>query len=70
MHVVIMETLGRMLSAAMDRGLLSDFSMASRDNVELLVSHLLFADDTMIICEANHDHLHNLYCLFFSFFNK
>jgi hypothetical protein len=43
-----MEALSRMMSATMDRGLLSGFSVGLRNNVEIIVSHLLFADDTLI----------------------
>jgi hypothetical protein len=67
MYVVILEALSRMVSATMDKGLLLGFSMESSDNVELLVSHLLFVDDTMIFCEANLDHLYNLHYIFLCF---
>lgn len=62
-----MEAVSRMLSAFVDKGFLLGFSVGSRDNDELLVSHLLFADDTLIFCAANLDHLHNLCYLFLCF---
>lgn len=31
---------------------------------ELSISHLLFADDTLIFVDANLEHLHALRCLF------
>jgi hypothetical protein len=43
-----MEALSRMMFATVDRGFLSSFSVGSRDNEELLVFHLLFANDTLI----------------------
>jgi hypothetical protein len=48
LFVIVMEALSRMLSTSVDRGLLSSFSVGSRNSDELLVSHLLFADDTLI----------------------
>jgi hypothetical protein len=50
LFVVIMEALSRILFATVDRGLLSRFSMVSSYNNELLVSHLLFVDNTLIFC--------------------
>jgi len=52
-----MEALSRMLPATVDEGILLGFLVGSRDNVELLMSHLLFADEALIICEPNPDHL-------------
>jgi hypothetical protein len=40
LFVVVMEALSKMMSATMDRGLLSGFSVGSRNNVELIVSYL------------------------------
>lgn len=34
--------------ATMDKGLLSSFSVGSKNNEKLVVSHLLFADETLI----------------------
>ena len=46
-----------MLSTSIDRGFLSGFSMGSRLSEEVIISHLLFADDTLVFCEANPDRL-------------
>jgi hypothetical protein len=67
LFVVVMEALSKMMSATVDRGLLSSFSVGSRNNEEFAVSHLLFADDTLIFCEANSEQLRNLRCLFLCF---
>jgi hypothetical protein len=45
-----MEALSRMLSATMESKQLSGFSMGSRYQEAIIVSHLLFADDTLIFC--------------------
>jgi hypothetical protein len=44
----VKEALSRMMTTTMDRGLLFGFLVGLRNNEELLVSHLLFADDTLI----------------------
>jgi hypothetical protein len=48
LSVVVMEVLSRMMTAKIDRGSYDRFSMGSRYNEELVVSHLLFANDTLI----------------------
>jgi hypothetical protein len=48
LFVVVMEHLSIILSAIVDRRLLSGFLMGSRNNEELLVSHLLFVNDALI----------------------
>jgi hypothetical protein len=66
LFVVVMEALSRMMSATVDGGLLGGFTVGSRSVAGIVVSHLLFfADDTLIFCEANGEHLCNLRCLFY-----
>jgi hypothetical protein len=49
MLFVVMEALSRMLSASIDKGISSGFSVGYRDNDELHVSHLLFTNDTKFL---------------------
>jgi len=55
-----MEALSRMMSATVDRGLLDGFTVGSRSAARMVVSHLLFAYDTLIFCDANGEHLLDL----------
>ncbi|XP_075648654.1 uncharacterized protein LOC142619443 [Castanea sativa] len=55
-----MEAVSRMLDKAVHEGRLSGFSVGVSAGRPLMVSHLLFADDTLIFCDVNIDHLLNL----------
>jgi hypothetical protein len=55
------------MSATVDSGLLSGFSVGLRNDEELLVPHLLFEYDTLIFYKANHEHICHFRCLFFMF---
>jgi hypothetical protein len=62
-----MDALIRMIYAMVNVGLLLVFSLGSRNFGAFNISYLLFADDTLIFCGKNLDHLRNLYCLFLFF---
>jgi hypothetical protein len=47
-----MEAVGRMISTVVSEGLLVGFSVGTAT-----FSHLLYADDTLIFCDASTDHL-------------
>ena len=51
LFVVVMEAFSIMMNVAVDRGLLARFSVGSRPSEAMDVSHLLFADDTLIFRE-------------------
>ena len=57
LFVLVMDAHGRMLDKAVLEGRLSGFSVGILEGRSLTVSHLLFADDTLIFCEANLDHI-------------
>ena len=48
LFVLVMEALGRMLDKAVHEGRMSGFSVGNLEGRYLVVSHLLFADDTLI----------------------
>jgi exonuclease III len=58
LFVLVMEALSRMVNATVEQGLISGFSVGGRVFSDLVVSHSLFADDTLIFCEACPEQLH------------
>jgi hypothetical protein len=65
LFIIIMETLSTMISL-MNGGILSKFMMGPKSGGAINISHLLFADDTLIFGGANLDHLHNLRVCFYA----
>ena len=55
------------MTRAVEGGLFSGSQVGSLDNNLLHISHLLFADDTLIFSDANPDHILHLCILFTSF---
>jgi len=67
LFVIVMEALSKLFSVTVQRGFLSGFSVGSGSNGVINISHLLFADNTLVFCGANPDHLHYLRMLLLSF---
>ena len=57
LFVLVMEAVGRMLDKAVHEGRLLGFRAGDSAGRSLVVSHLLFVDDTLIFCDANIDQM-------------
>ncbi|KAG6730835.1 hypothetical protein I3842_01G099500 [Carya illinoinensis] len=62
-----MEALGRMVKATIGGDFLSRFSVGNCINGSIIISHLFFAYDTLLFCEADCDQIQTLRALLFSF---
>ena len=60
LFVLGMEVLSVLLRRAVDGGFIFGCSLRGRGGMGMNVSHLLFANDTIIFCEARQDHLTSL----------
>ena len=60
--LLVMETFTRMIEAASTAGLIFGFSVGSA-NAAMSISHLLFADDTIIFCDNDCEQMVNLRCV-------
>jgi hypothetical protein len=67
LFVLVMEAFSRMLGAFTERGLISGFSVGSSGQNRVNVSHLLFADDTLVFCGANANQIRHLGALLVCF---
>ena len=54
LFVLAMEALSCLLRRAREGGYLTDFKVNGKGGEGLEVTHLLFADDTLVFCEASH----------------
>jgi hypothetical protein len=64
LFVLVMEAFSRMLGAFTSRGLILGFSVGSNEQPRVNVSHLFFADDTLIFCGANDSQIRHIGALF------
>ncbi|RVX02717.1 LINE-1 reverse transcriptase-like [Vitis vinifera] len=67
LFVMGMEVLGILIRRAVEGGFLSGCSIREGGRTALNISHLFFADDTIIFCEANKEHLSHLSWVLFWF---
>jgi hypothetical protein len=67
LFVIVMEAFSKLFSITVQMGFLSGFSVGSSSNGVINISHLFFADDTLVFCGASHDHLLYLRMLLLSF---
>ena len=52
-----MEALSILINKVMEGGFLSGYKLRDRGGNEVQVSHLLFADDTLVFCENSRDQI-------------
>ena len=62
-----MEALSRLIDRAVARGYLEGFSVDNSNVSNLKVSHMFFADDTLVFCGSARDQLHHLKGVFLCF---
>jgi hypothetical protein len=55
LFVIVMEAFSRMVKASIDHSLFSGFAVGARGGEQVHISHLLFADDTLIFSGASLD---------------
>jgi len=65
--ILVMETLTRLICKATEVGFLEGIHINSSHSEDIWVSHLLFADDTLIFCKPEVIYLGYLRCIFVLF---
>ena len=63
LFVVVMEALSRLMDRTVHGGYLSGFMVGNHEGSEVMVTHLLFADDTLMFCGADPSMLTQLGCV-------
>jgi hypothetical protein len=71
LFVIVMEALSRMMERALEGGFITGFIVECHVENALMISHLLFADETLIICKVDPNqiwHLHGVFVWFCTIF--
>jgi len=65
LFLLVMEIFSQMIEVASNAGLIFGFSLSrpGSDVVEMKISHLLFADDTVVFCDNDCEQIVNLRCI-------
>ena len=63
LFVMVIETLSRLMDRAVQGGLLSGFLVGNQAKSAVMVTHLLFADDTLMFCDADPAQIEYLGCV-------
>ena len=63
LFVIVMEAFSQLMKQAVDGGFLSTFRMGGYGREGVIVSHLLFADDTLVFVKDHHSQLTFFCCL-------
>ena len=67
LFILVMETLSKLVIKAGEEGLLNGFRISNPHSEGLLISHLLFADDTLVFCKPDVSNLGYLRCILLLF---
>jgi len=67
LFILVMETQSRLVNKAIDAGFLEGFHITNARYESLLISHLLFADDTLFFCKPHESNLGYLRCILLLF---
>lgn len=67
LFVLIMEAFSRMMNEVVARASIVGFEVRGRGGGGMFISHILFADDTLILCGTEVSHFPNLRCLLLCF---
>lgn len=62
-----MEVFSRLIQKAVQGGFLQGFEVGCEDGLRLMVSHILYADDTLVFCDANLTQVGYLRCVLLCF---
>lgn len=57
LFIFVMEALGKIISSIVEGGFISGFSVGEDTIGTLIMSHLIFADDTLIFCRVRIDQI-------------